>query len=717
MNTNISTDKKPKILRACDGCRKRKARCDGPQRYPLPCSNCRNEDCTYENPAEKKGYSVHYVRDLEAKVRRYESILAQLSSEYTAEDSPSSDYSTQQKRKFDGPIASTSSRQPNFVSPTDNDKLDKEMALKIGCMFLAPESEPGKVTDVRHPFNRRFYGKSSLRGLVERVNLYTGATPDTLLSGKRRAYWREDWDRELLPQFTKPDYTHEDFGNEQLMYELVNMYFRKVNMSLPILDQTHFVAQIPARKLEREFGSLLMMVCAVGSQYMKADDERVLPPGRPDPLFAGHAFFEIAKTKMKDFTVSVATIEDIQALILLQTFLKASVYPKSSFIIHAYTIMHAQDIGLHCDWFSYTDNSHQREARRRTIWALFLADVAAAAALGRNQLLPDLSIEVDRPSAGGYGENDYKSRLSVVYMNKLIDLYKLLASILESIYRLKKDTTQGDFKMSLSDIAALNSRLNEWLNDMPTELRGDSEEDEEIVQLRSNIKLGFFVTQIFVYKTFLPNPQSTEESNFRLTSLVICGNAARSIISIYKKLLLDKPSEFGICPYDISNWSAFSATIVLIISFCEGRKKGIFNSNDLEYIHIGISNLRARESKDMLSGRAVDILLQTVRSADLPMDKAFMRTQADLSRDTGGLKSEHFSVPEVQDGSEIYEQEAIYQNDLNFSDMMQQMQVDSLDSNFFGDEDLDGILPSLDSTSGDHWSGLLSTMFNGSQFV
>lgn len=32
----------------------------------------------------------------------------------------------------------------------------------------------------------------------------------------------------------------------------------------------------------------------------------------------------------------------------------------------------------------------------------------------------------------------------------------------------------------------------------------------------------------------------------------------------------------------------------------------------------------------MLSGRAVDILLQTVRSADLTMDKAFMRTQADL---------------------------------------------------------------------------------------
>lgn len=510
MNTNISTEKKPKILRACDGCRKRKARCDGPQLFPLPCSTCKHGQCTYNNPAEKKGYSVRYVRDLEAKVDKYESMLAQLPAEYKTEDSPSSDFSTHQKRKYNGPVASSSSsspgqpNQPNPVSPTDNDdaNLDQDMALKIGCMFVAPPDEPRKTNSIKEPLStpasRRYYGKSSLRGLVERVNLYTGATPDTLLSGKRRAFWREDWDRELLPQFAKPEYTQEDFGDEQLMYELVEMYFRKANMSLPILDREHFLAEIPTRKLEREFGSLLAMVCAVGSQYMKVDDERMLLPGRPDFFFAGHKYFEVAKTKMKDFSISVAIIEDIQALILLQVFLKASVYPKSSFIIHAYTVMYAQDIGLHCDWFSYTENAHQREARRRAIWALFLSDIASAAGLGRNQLLPEKTIDVDLPSVGGYGKSDYKSRVSVVYMNKSIDLHKLLARILESIYKLKKVTADGDFSMSLSDIAALNSRLNEWLSDMPSELRDDmgQEDDEEILQLKSNIKIGFFVTQV-----------------------------------------------------------------------------------------------------------------------------------------------------------------------------------------------------------------------------
>ena len=133
-----------------------------------------------------------------------------------------------------------------------------------------------------------------------------------------------------------------------------------------------------------------------------------------------------------------------------------------------------------------------------------------------------------------------------------------------------------------------------------------------------------------------------EESNFRLTSLVICANAARSVISLYKTMIIDRPSEYGICPFDISLWSvssaawfelhspytqAFAAILVLTISFCEGRKRGVFNSHDLESIQVGITNLRAHESRDMISGRLVDIVLQLVRSAELPMDAAFMRKQ------------------------------------------------------------------------------------------
>ncbi|TIA88581.1 hypothetical protein E3P99_02529 [Wallemia hederae] len=729
MNTNISVDKKPKILRACDRCRKRKARCDGPQLYPRPCSNCSAGECTYNNPSEKKGYSARYVKDLEAKVAAYESIISNLPESYNTHDSPSSDYSTHQKRKYDGPpIASTSaSPMPNPVQPTDNDDLDQDMALRIGCMFVASPDKHKEVSIITKPLlapnNRRFYGKSSLRGLVERVNLYTGATPETLLSGKRWSYWREDWDKELLPQFAKPEYTPEDFGDEGLMHELINMYFRKVNAAVPILDRRQFLAEIPSRKLEREFGSLLAMVLAVGSQYMKADDDRVLLPGRPQRHFAGHSFYALAKAKMKDFSLAVATLEDIQALILMQTYLKASVYPKSSYNVHSQAVMLAYDTGLHNDWYTYTDTPHQREARRRAIWALYMSDVTAAAALGRNQLLPATSISVALPSAAGFNEQDSKALFSVNYMNKMIELNKLFANVLESVYRPRSNDLENSFSMSLSDIAALNSRLNKWLSDMPDELRdspNQDDDDEDMLQLKCHLKIGFFVIQIYIYKTFLPNPKIKEESNFCLTSLVICANAARSVISLYKTMIIDRPSEYGICPFDISLWSAFTAILVLIISFCEGRKSGVFNSHDLEYIQVGIKNLRAREPRDMISGRLVDIMLQLVRSADLPIDAAFMRAQTVMvsgcrfTATNGHLPKQEPSFGSAVD--ELYAQDVAH-NDLNleFPEIVEQTDFDQLTTNFFGGEDLGALMPSLDSGYGDDWSFLLSTVLNGSQ--
>ena len=71
----------------------------------------------------------------------------------------------------------------------------------------------------------------------------------------------------------------------------------------------------------------------------------------------------------------------------------------------------------------------------------------------------------------------------------------------------------------------------------------------------------------------------------------------------------------------------FVAALILIVSFYEARKSDVFNGHDLEYIQLGIHNLRARESRIMMSGRSVDILLQLIRSAGLPMDEAFMRSQ------------------------------------------------------------------------------------------
>ena len=111
------------------------------------------------------------------------------------------------------------------------------------------------------------------------------------------------------------------------------------------------------------------MVCAIGSQHMKKEDQRVKSLEQNQHL-AALRYYQVATTKIKNFSLALATLEDIQALILMQTYLKSSVFIKCGLQVHAQAVTLAYDIGLHNDWHTFNDSPHRREARRRAIWAL-----------------------------------------------------------------------------------------------------------------------------------------------------------------------------------------------------------------------------------------------------------------------------------------------------------------------------------------------------------
>lgn len=58
--------------------------------------------------------------------------------------------------------------------------------------------------------------------------------------------------------------------------------------------------------------------------------------------------------------------------------------------------------------------------------------------------------------------------------------------------------------------------------------------------------------------------------------------------------------------------------------------KNDFDASVLEYIQSGIQILRVREEREVLNGRAVDMIMQILKSADLPMDPSFMQAQENL---------------------------------------------------------------------------------------
>ncbi|KAA1473897.1 hypothetical protein DENSPDRAFT_931268 [Dentipellis sp. KUC8613] len=91
-NFSAPVHKKRKIERACDACRRRKTRCDGPQMSDNICTNCTQarRHCTYLEASKPRGPPKAYVTSLEDRVERAEALLKRLRPEadFSAELGP-----------------------------------------------------------------------------------------------------------------------------------------------------------------------------------------------------------------------------------------------------------------------------------------------------------------------------------------------------------------------------------------------------------------------------------------------------------------------------------------------------------------------------------------------------------------------------------------------------------------------------------------------------
>lgn len=294
-----------------------------------------------------------------------------------------------------------------------------ENCRKEGCLL---KTRDDRKTVHNHPEKqKRFFGKASMRGLIERLSNYTGFSPTALLSGKRPHYWQEEVFIDGM------DSLPTELLSTDLMQSLVGLYFEKVNSTLPLLNKKRFVAEIAYRRNERNFETLLMVVLALGSQY--SNDYRVMIEGQHQFL-SGFRYYNVAKSKMIDPIMDVATIEDIQALILLQIYVQKGIHSRSGWMIHGTTVLLAQDIGLHLRFVDSNVAPQELEMRKRAYWSLYLMDRVQASSFGRQTLIKDNEISLDLPECE-LGDDEFE--YSVLYFNTLIRLYNIHGQIIQTI--------------------------------------------------------------------------------------------------------------------------------------------------------------------------------------------------------------------------------------------------------------------------------------------
>lgn len=298
------------------------------------------------------------------------------------------------------------------------DNLDK--------LYISADSEGDNI---------KFFGKYPLRGLFARIEAYTGWNTLDFINGKRRQFWLDNWSREISPHssFTNLPYTNEDFGDESLLEQLITLYFEKVNVSMPLLNESHFRKQIP-NKLNRSFGTILMLVAALGALY--SNDNRLSIPGRENLKFLqGYHYYNKAVEKMPNYMQASAELEDIQALILLQMYVQQGVHTESSFMINGLTILLSQSIDLPYKFINENhDDIIDKEARKRAWWILYIMDRSNTACFGRNLLIRDDEIHLDHVEITA--EDPLNSTVSINYINDIIKICEIHGRITHKLVSL-----------------------------------------------------------------------------------------------------------------------------------------------------------------------------------------------------------------------------------------------------------------------------------------
>ncbi|PBK81933.1 hypothetical protein ARMGADRAFT_976134 [Armillaria gallica] len=159
----LPAHKKRKIDRACDACRRRKTKCDGPKMPDNVCTNCiqSHKACTYVEMSKPRGPPKAYVTGLEDRLEKMEDLLKRLwpESDFSEELGPpvirdswkneesanSADNATSHLRAKSSPLnppASSSFKKPSAASALFSPSVPLGFSTHLTLSDLRPQKRP-----------------------------------------------------------------------------------------------------------------------------------------------------------------------------------------------------------------------------------------------------------------------------------------------------------------------------------------------------------------------------------------------------------------------------------------------------------------------------------------------------------------------------------------------------------------------------------------------
>ncbi|KAJ8073921.1 Gypsy retrotransposon integrase-like protein 1 [Marasmius tenuissimus] len=495
-------------------------------------------------------------------------------------------------------------------------------------------------------YETRHVGKSSYFMLIQSaMDARRGSSGDrafataVLKKHQRPEFWKPfPWEQTLQIEVTPFVFPEDD-----LLHDLINIYFTRYSPFFPILHQPTF-RRLVAEGLhlrDRPFGATVLAVCALASR--QSNDPRTLCEGTTSEHSLGWKYFRQIPL-MRDSFTEPPTVYDIQICSLCVYFLDTASTPEAAWALVGVGIRSAQEVGLHRKRAG-RKNTVEDELWRRAFWMLVCMDVFMSSTLGRPRAMTPDDFDCELPSEcdDEYWEHpDPKQAFvqpegkpsTVSFFVTSLRLLEVIGFAQRSLYSDKKSplwSTMGisEIEWKRKAVVELDSAMNKFMDEIPGHLRWDPDMSNPIFfQQSAMLYSTCHWVHIQIHRPFIARLGQAPILPF--PSLTICTNATRKTIHILETLQtrLDRGTlgTHDTGPYMIM--PLFVSALILLVSTWRPQRTGIASESqkeELADVYRCMELISKYESRYQVAGRLLDILNAVIAVGQLSQSKETLK--------------------------------------------------------------------------------------------
>ncbi|KAH3663688.1 hypothetical protein OGAPHI_005089 [Ogataea philodendri] len=554
--------KKRRVVRACDRCRKLKIKCSG----DLPCIHCTvySYECTYDQPSRTK--------------------------KKTQPGSGASPSSHGSANHGSGPSSQLPISNPEMMARlTDRLKLYDDILHR-----LLPDIKLTDLNDNPRPINPMKLvtamnklrekscdeSKDSSKTIAEEYSALpdvpvpslptVSKSPSVSTTMKPRDHSPADTLHFHSPHGASNVHPGIDGSYESSMGKEIKIILPSREVALRLITQTWENACVLFRFYHRpafiedlnelydtepsqytnkqqRFLPLVYSVMACGALFLKSDEKTTGSKNgeqhTENEVFEdeGYRYF-IAARKLIDITDTRDTY-GIQTIVMLIIFLQCSARLSTCYAYIGIALRAALREGLHRK-LDYPFNPIELEIRKRLFWTIYKMDIYVNTMLGLPRTISEDDFDQDMPielddeniTVDGYRFEKQGDRLSSSGIaNAHTTLIFIMKKIVTKLYPIKPRKVENGLRPELMThdiVYQLEIDLQDWMNSLPLELKPGVEPSSQYLKANRLLHISYLHVKIILYRPFIHYISSDQSSRPRTSNDLKCIEKAKNCINV-----------------------------------------------------------------------------------------------------------------------------------------------------------------------------------------